>query len=113
MPDLIRWDDDGRGFMILLKVVEKYSSLLSFRFIENSIRVRLVLYPKRYIKGYDDRIVFERILNANEFDEFIKALNKLESMIFSYEFSFAYELNKVISHLNWLRNYLKGDGNER
>lgn len=106
----MKWDNDGRGLSIQLKTSEKYSAFLSFRAYSNSIRICLIIYAKRDISG---KIVFELFMNLNEFEFLIKSLQKLSSLLnIEGGFSIVNELDKVIMHLKWLRNYIGGGGNE-
>jgi len=107
---IIRWDNDGKGFIMPLKLCEKYSVFLCFRVVGRSINVALRIYPKRSkIDSYNGKIVFESLLDLNQFNTFIRALDKISSIISGdSDFSLVYELDKVISHLRWLRNYVGG-----
>lgn len=107
---IIIWDNDGKGFMMPLKLCEKYSVFLYFRVVGKSINVSLRIYSKRNkIDSCSGRIVFESFLDLSKFNTFIRALDKLSSIIpGNSDFSLVYELDKVISHLRWLRNYIGG-----
>jgi len=109
----IKWDYDGRGFIIPLKLCEKYSAYMCFRVVDEYINVCLKIYPKRSkINGYNGKIVFECSLDSNKFDAFIKALQKIGLLLpDNVKPSLEYELDKVILHLCWLKNYFGGGVN--
>jgi|GEM_PF-1191178 len=109
------WDNDARGFMIPIKVHEKYVAFLSFRLVEDKVGLTLKIYPKRMLKFgmYGGKIVFESIINIDEFKAFIKALESIGSLLVNDAPSLVNELDRVILHLNWLRNLIGGGGFER
>jgi hypothetical protein len=109
------WDDDSRGFMIPIKVHEKYVAFLSFRLMEDNVGLTLRIYPKRTLRPgkYSGKVVFESIIGADEFKAFIKALESISSLLVNGAPSLVNELDKVILHLNWLRNMVRGDAFER
>jgi AAA+ ATPase superfamily predicted ATPase len=109
------WDKDARGFMIPIKVHEKYVAFLSFRLVEDKVGLTLKVYPKRMLKfgNYSGKIVFESIINIDEFKAFIKALESIGSLLVNDVPSLVNELDRVILHLNWLRNLVRGGGFER
>ena len=115
LSKFIVWDYDSRGFMIPIKIHEKYVAFLSFRLVEDKVSLTLKIYPKKTLKPgkYGGKIVFESMISTDEFKAFIKALEKIDSLLVNSVPSLVNELDKVILHLNWLKNLVRGECYER
>ncbi len=111
MSNWIRWHRDGRGFTHTVTITSKGVIVANYRVTRRgNIRRELVLVPKKLTLNQNGRrVLFEEYYDEVKIKSLITALSDLASIALGREDCehIVGELEKIIIHLDYLKNLLK------